>query len=76
MLWNMSGAVVQAALQLAIVSVLARLLVPQDFGLVGAAVVVIEFCQIFTQIGPLHDRGCSGPICAKNTCAPALRCLC
>jgi teichuronic acid exporter len=51
MLWNMSGAVVQAALQLAIVSVLARLLVPQDFGLVGAAVVVIEFCQIFTQIG-------------------------
>ena len=51
MLWNMSGAVVQAALQLAIVSVLARLLVPEDFGLVGAAVVVIEFCQIFTQIG-------------------------
>jgi teichuronic acid exporter len=51
MLWNMSGAAVQAALQLAIVSVLARLLVPQDFGLVGAAVVVIEFCQIFTQIG-------------------------
>jgi O-antigen/teichoic acid export membrane protein len=51
MLWNMSGAIVQAALQLAIVAVLARLLVPEDFGLVGAAVVVIEFCQIFTQIG-------------------------
>ncbi len=51
MLWNMSGAAVQAGLQLAIVSVLARLLTPGDFGLVGAAVVVIEFCQIFTQIG-------------------------
>ncbi len=51
MLWNMSGAGVQAGLQLAIVSVLARLLTPGDFGLVGAAVVVIEFCQIFTQIG-------------------------
>lgn len=51
MLWNMSGAMAQAALQLAIVSVLARLLAPEDFGLVGAAVVVIEFCQIFTQIG-------------------------
>ncbi len=51
MLWNMSGAAVQAALQLAIVAVLARLLAPEDFGLVGAAVVVIELCQIFTQIG-------------------------
>jgi O-antigen/teichoic acid export membrane protein len=51
MLWNMSGAAVQAVLQLAIVAVLARLLSPQDFGVVGAAVVVIEFCQIFTQIG-------------------------
>jgi PST family polysaccharide transporter len=51
MLWNMSGAGVQAVLQVAVVSVLARLLMPEDFGLVGAASIVIGFSQIFTQLG-------------------------
>lgn len=51
MLWNMAGAVTQVVMQVAVVSVLARLLVPEDFGLVGAAIVVIGFCQIFTQLG-------------------------
>lgn len=51
MLWNMCGAAVHAALQIAVVSVLARMLAPEDFGLVGAALVVIGFCRIFTQLG-------------------------
>jgi O-antigen/teichoic acid export membrane protein len=50
-LWVFSGTAGQAVLQLIVVMVLARLLTPEDFGLVGAAMVVIAFSQIFCRIG-------------------------
>jgi PST family polysaccharide transporter len=50
-LWVLSGTGVQAALRLAVVSVMARLLGPPEFGLAAAAMVVIAFCQILLKSG-------------------------
>jgi PST family polysaccharide transporter len=49
--WNFIGITAQALLQLIILTVLARLLTPEDFGVVGAAMVVIGFSFIFSQLG-------------------------
>ena len=51
MLWTFSGTGVQAAAQLGTMMVLARLLKPADFGLMGAAGVVIALSQIVSQVG-------------------------
>jgi O-antigen/teichoic acid export membrane protein len=51
MLWTFSGTGVQAAAQLGTTMVLARLLRPADFGLMGAAAVVIALSQIVSQVG-------------------------
>lgn len=51
MLWTFSGTGVQAAVQLGTTMVLARLLTPSDFGLMGAAAVVIALSQIVSQVG-------------------------
>ena len=50
-LWAFCGTVGQQALQFAVVLVLARLLTPHDYGTVAAAMVVIGFSQIFSQLG-------------------------
>ncbi|MCB9100071.1 MAG: lipopolysaccharide biosynthesis protein [Anaerolineales bacterium] len=49
--WMFSGTIVQAVLRILILAILARLLTPQDYGLVGAALVVVNFSQIFSQFG-------------------------
>ena len=49
--WMFSGTGVQAALRLLVLTVLARLLGPEDFGLAAAATVVIGFFQIFLRTG-------------------------
>jgi PST family polysaccharide transporter len=47
----MSASIVQVLLQLVATGLLARILVPADFGLVGMALAVTGFSQIFAQLG-------------------------
>lgn len=49
--WTTTAAVVRAALQLAQVSVLARLLAPEDYGLMAMVSVVVGFAGIFADLG-------------------------
>jgi PST family polysaccharide transporter len=51
LLWTSLGTGAQAVLQLAVLLVLARLLTPVDFGLAAAALVVVGFSAIFSQLG-------------------------
>ena len=49
--WTMSGNGVQAVLKVLVTIVLARLLSPTDFGVVGAATIVVSLAQIVSQMG-------------------------
>lgn len=49
--WQFLGKGVQFFLRVLVLAILARLLVPHDFGLVSAAIVVVNFSTIFSRIG-------------------------
>jgi O-antigen/teichoic acid export membrane protein len=49
--WMSLGTGVQSFLQVTVLVILARLLTPVDFGVVAAAMVVIGFSSIFSQLG-------------------------
>lgn len=49
--WTGWGRIANAALQLGIIGILARLITPADFGVVSAALIVIGFSAIVSQIG-------------------------
>jgi PST family polysaccharide transporter len=49
--WLFSGTAVQAVLRLLVLSLLARMLGPEDFGLAAAALIVIGFFQILLRTG-------------------------
>lgn len=51
MFWTTSGGGIQGAVQLLVLMALGRLLTPAEFGVMGAAAVVIAFSQIVTRIG-------------------------
>jgi O-antigen/teichoic acid export membrane protein len=51
MFWLLSGSGVQAILRIAVMVVIARLLVPADFGLVAGALVLIDFVEVFSDLG-------------------------
>lgn len=51
MLWTFSGTGVQAVVQVLVLMALGRLLTPAEFGLMGAATVVIALSQIVSQVG-------------------------
>jgi O-antigen/teichoic acid export membrane protein len=51
MLWTFSGTGVQAVVQLLVLMALGRLLTPAEFGVMGAAVVVIAVSQIVSHVG-------------------------
>lgn len=51
MFWTFSGTGVQVIVQLAAIMALGRLLTPAEFGLMGAATVVIACSQIVSQVG-------------------------
>jgi O-antigen/teichoic acid export membrane protein len=51
MFWTFSGTGVQTGVQLLAIMALGRLLTPTEFGLMGAAGVVIGFSQIVSQVG-------------------------
>lgn len=53
-LWFSSGTLVRAALRILVISVLARLLVPEDFGLVGAAGIFIALAELFSTSGMVY----------------------
>lgn len=49
--WFMSGTAARAMLRLIVMAVLARLLMPADFGLVGAASIFVAFAELFSISG-------------------------
>jgi O-antigen/teichoic acid export membrane protein len=49
--WFMSGTAARAILRLIVMAVLARLLMPADFGLVGAASIFVAFAELFSISG-------------------------
>jgi len=51
LVWIGGGKVVYAGLRLLVLAIMARLLSPADFGIVGAALVVVGFSAIFSQLG-------------------------
>ncbi len=51
MLWTFSGTGVQGAVQLLVIMALGRLLTPAEFGIMGAATVVVALSQIVSQVG-------------------------
>lgn len=50
-LWTAWGKGAQAALQLVVIAILARLVTPADFGIVNAVMIVIGFSAIFSRVG-------------------------
>lgn len=51
LLWMFSGSVVQAILQVIVLMVLSRLIAPEDFGVINAALIVISFSTVFSMLG-------------------------
>lgn len=51
LLWTAWGKSARTGLQLAALVVLARLVTPRDFGVIGAAMIVVGFSEILTKIG-------------------------
>lgn len=51
LLWQFGGAGTKGVLQIGVLTILARLISPEDFGIVGAAMVVIGFSDLFSQFG-------------------------
>ncbi|PVE21060.1 lipopolysaccharide biosynthesis protein [Microvirga sp. KLBC 81] len=49
--WVFAGTTAQSLLKVSVTIVLARLLSPIEFGIVGAALVIVGFCQIISQLG-------------------------
>ena len=49
--WTLGGGLLRSALKVLVLVILARLLVPTDFGLVGAAMIFVEFVVVLGQIG-------------------------
>ena len=51
MFWLLSGSGVQALLRIVVIVIMARLLAPADFGLVAGALVLIDFVEVFSDMG-------------------------
>lgn len=49
--WILTGTGAQAVVQILVLAALARLLTPTDFGLVAAALVVVKFSELFSELG-------------------------
>lgn len=50
-LWMITGSGIQVFLKIGVLAILARLVGPAEFGIVGMAVIAIEFSKMFTQMG-------------------------
>jgi len=49
--WQYTSFIAQAVLQLIVLAVLARLLSPEDFGVLGLAMIFVGFAALFSQLG-------------------------
>ena len=49
--WQYTAFFSEAFLQLMVLAILARLLSPEDFGIVGLAMVIVGFAELFSQMG-------------------------
>ncbi len=49
--WMILGSVIQLILKIGILAVLARLVTPQEFGVMGIALVAVEFSKMFSHMG-------------------------
>lgn len=49
--WNFSGSIIQILSQLLIIGILARLLTPDEFGLVAIIMIFVTFSELFTNMG-------------------------
>jgi len=49
--WVLLGSGIQVALKIGVLAVLARLVKPSDFGLMGVALIVMDFSKMFTHMG-------------------------
>ncbi len=50
-IWNFSGSIANIIIQLVIVGALARLLTPQEFGIVAIMMILVTFSELFSQMG-------------------------
>ncbi|MFT4684254.1 MAG: O-antigen/teichoic acid export membrane protein [Dokdonia sp.] len=50
-LWLFAGSSSQSALQILVLSILARLVTPEEFGIIAIATIFIGFSKIFSQLG-------------------------
>ncbi|MEA1787723.1 lipopolysaccharide biosynthesis protein [Arenibacter sp. GZD96] len=51
MLWNLSGSVIQILLQFVVIGILARLLTPEEFGIVAVMMILVNFSSLFSEMG-------------------------
>jgi PST family polysaccharide transporter len=49
--WLVSGSIGQSVIQFCVIVILARLLIPSDFGVVTVCLVLVNFVSIFSQLG-------------------------
>ena len=50
-MWHFSGSVVQILSQFIVIAVLARLLTPEEFGIIGVILILVNFSGLFTNLG-------------------------
>lgn len=50
-LFLITGSSIQVLLKVGVLALLARLVTPQEFGLMGMAIIVVEFSKLFTHMG-------------------------
>jgi O-antigen/teichoic acid export membrane protein len=49
--WLLSGTIAEAFLKILIMAFLARLVTPREFGVIGAALIIVGFSKLFVQLG-------------------------
>jgi len=50
-LWTSGGKGARTVLQFVVLILLARLMTPHEFGVVGASMIIVGFSEIFTKVG-------------------------
>lgn len=51
LLYLIFSSLIQVTLKIGVLAVLARMIAPKEFGLVGIAVIIVEFSKLFSQMG-------------------------
>ena len=51
LVWNFSGSAIQIFAQIIVISILSRILTPEEFGIVAVILIFVSFSELFTQMG-------------------------